>query len=225
MELFLFYAFTAILLSSAFMVIRVENAVHAVLYLVIVFCSHSALLLLLSVEFLALLLLVIYIGAIAILFLFVVMMITLKEKKQSTGSQDLPIGFFIGSLLFLVIFFVLHQEILTVYLPELETQYTFVNLQKAGNSKEIYGYLDLTYPTESEKINLIIRMTKDIENFGSLLYQNYFFNVLIAGAILLVALLGAVTLASEQGKKDQRRQQIYQQLSRQMKNAVLRIKS
>jgi len=82
MELFLFYAFTAILLSSAFMVIRVENAVHAVLYLVIVFCSHSALLLLLSVEFLALLLLVIYIGAIAILFLFVVMMITLKKKTK-----------------------------------------------------------------------------------------------------------------------------------------------
>src|SRR5690349_4004065 len=110
MELLLFYAFTTILISSAFMVIRVENAVHAVLYLVIVFCSHSALLLLLGIEFLALLLLVIYIGAIAILFLFVVMMLTLKEKRQSTTLQDFPIGFSIGFLLFLVIFVALHQE-------------------------------------------------------------------------------------------------------------------
>lgn len=224
MELLFFYAFTTILISSAFMVIRVENAVHAVLYLVIVFCSNSALLLLLGIEFLALLLLVIYIGAIAILFLFVVMMLTLKEKRQATALQDFPIGFLIGFLLFLVIFVALHQEILTVELPELEIRRSYMD-SRSANSKEMYGEIHLTYPTEAETVNPIIHMSHDIQSFGMLLYQDYFFNILIAGVILLVALLGAVTLASEQGKKQQKRQQISQQLSRQMNNAVLRVKS
>jgi len=183
------------------MVIRVENAVHAVLYLVIVFCSHSALLLLLGIEFLALLLLVIYIGAIAILFLFVVMMLTLKEKRQRTTLQDLPIGFFIGLLLFLVIFVALHQEILTIELPPLEIRRSYIENQIPNHLKETYGEIDLTFPTEAETINPIINISYDIESFGILLYQDYFFNILIAGVILLVALLGAVTLASEHGKK------------------------
>jgi NADH:ubiquinone oxidoreductase subunit 6 (subunit J) len=153
------------------------------------------------------------------------MMLTLKEKRQTTTLQDLPIGFFIGFLLFLVVFVALHQEILTIELPELAIRRSYINSQISLNSKEMYGQINLIYPTEAETVNRMINMSHDIQSFGILLYQDYFFNILIAGVILLVALLGAVTLASEQGKQQQKRQKISQQLSRQMNNAVLRVKS
>lgn len=210
MEFFFFYALTTMLLGSAMMVIRVEHAVHAVLYLVLVFCSNSALLFFLGVEFLGLLLLVIYIGAIAILFLFVVMMLTLKEKKQHTLFQDLPIGFLIGLLFFFTVFYVMQQQIGISTID-------FVDYDSF--LKKLYRNRLVPSPTQAS-----MTLQKDIEGFGFLLYDVYFFDVLIAGLILLVALLGAVTLAGDQDQKQRRRQYIYQQLSRQMKNAVVRVK-
>ena len=210
MEFFFFYALTTMLLGSAMMVIRVEHAVHAGLYLVLVFCSNSALLFFLGVEFLGLLLLVIYIGAIAILFLFVVMMLTLKEKKQYTLFQDLPIGFLIGLVFFLAVFYVMQQQIGISTTDFIDFNFSL---------KKLYGDRLVPSPTRAS-----MNLQKDIEGFGYLLYDVYFFDVLIAGLILLVALLGAVTLAGDQDQKQRRRQYIYQQLSRQMKNAVVRIK-
>ena len=84
MELYMFYGFAALLLFAASMVIRVENPVHAVLFLVLVFCLNSCLLFFIGAEFLSLLLLVVYVGAIAILFLFVVMMLPIKNQKISS---------------------------------------------------------------------------------------------------------------------------------------------
>ena len=215
MEFFFFYVLTTMLLGSAFMVIRVEHAVHAVLYLVLVFCSNSALLFFLGVEFLGLLLLVIYIGAIAILFLFVVMMLTIKEKKQHTLFQDIPIGFLIGLFLFLAVFYAMNQQIFIFdHMVDFETMFRSL--------RESYTYAFKKVLPQTRAAGLL---QKDIEGFGVLLYDVYFFNVLIAGLILLVALVGAVTLASETDPTHRRRQYIYQQLSRQIKNAVVRVKS
>ena len=111
MELFFFYIFATILLLSAFMVILNKNSVHAVLYLVLVFCSNSCILLLLGTDFLSLILLVVYIGAIAILFLFVVMLLPIKEHKEKTFLQDLPIGFMIGAVLCIFVLFLISSEI------------------------------------------------------------------------------------------------------------------
>jgi NADH-quinone oxidoreductase subunit J len=60
------------------MVISLSNAVHSVLFLIIVFCNITGILILLGAEFLAFLLLIVYVGAIAVLFLFVVMMLNIK---------------------------------------------------------------------------------------------------------------------------------------------------
>lgn len=221
MELLFFYLFSAILLFSAFMVIRVENPIHAVLYLVLVFCSNSFILLLLGTDFLALLLLVIYIGAIAILFLFVVMMLSIKEKKQKTFLQDLPIGFIIGFVLCLLILMFLNFEFFEIdwknffkeknidnSLPFRRTFYKMFMVRE-------HGYVLTSNDFELKPLN-------SIQFFGVILYSLYAHYVLIAGLILLLALLGAVSLTRR--KKEAQRQQIYQQISRKVKNAVLKIK-
>ena len=80
------------------MVIRAENPVHSVLFLVLVFFNSAGLLLLLEVEFLAMLFIIVYVGAIAVLFLFVVMMLNVKMAKYSKEVfRYLPVG---GLILF-----------------------------------------------------------------------------------------------------------------------------
>jgi len=218
MELFFFYFFSAILLFSALMVIRVQNPVHAVLYLVLVFCANSFILLLLGTDFLALLLLVIYIGAIAILFLFVVMMLSIKEKKQTTFLQDLPIGFFIGFVLCLLILMFLNFE------------FSYIDWTNPFKEWNIYSLpfrrtLDGVFMIREYALNhgaFELRPLTSIQLFGVILYKSYAHYVLIAGIILLLALIGAVSLTRR--KKEARRQYVYQQMSRRVKNAVLKIK-
>jgi NADH-quinone oxidoreductase subunit J len=63
------------------MVVSLVNAVHSVLFLILVFCNVAALLLLSGAEFLSFMLLIVYVGAIAVLFLFVVMMLNIKTSS------------------------------------------------------------------------------------------------------------------------------------------------
>lgn len=70
--------FFSLILTCALLIILVPNPVHAVLFLVLLFCNCAGLLMLYGIEFLSLMLIIIYVGAIAILFLFVVMMLDIK---------------------------------------------------------------------------------------------------------------------------------------------------
>ena len=105
LESILFYAFSTVAILSGLMVIRAENPVHSVLFLILTFFNVSGLLLLLEVEFLAMVFLVVYVGAIAVLFLFVVMMLNIKLGRDSNDLfQYLPIGAIIGLIFLMEIF-------------------------------------------------------------------------------------------------------------------------
>ena len=95
---FLFYIFSCSIISSSLCVIFVSNAVHSALYLILVYISAAALMLLFGSEFTAIALIVVYVGAIAILFLFVVMMlnidfIAIEESLQDYLFISLLLGF------------------------------------------------------------------------------------------------------------------------------------
>jgi len=93
MEQFIFWAFAAMLVFSASMVITVRNPVHAVLFLVVAFVASSGLWLLLEAEFLAIALVLVYVGAVMVLFLFVVMMLDINVAKLREGFiRYLPVG-------------------------------------------------------------------------------------------------------------------------------------
>lgn len=84
-EFILFYVFSGLALVSSIMVISLANAVHSVLFLILVFCNVAALLLLSGAEFLAFMLLIVYVGAIAVLFLFVVMMLNVRSNTYKAS--------------------------------------------------------------------------------------------------------------------------------------------
>jgi len=104
----LFALFASLAWVSAAAVVASVNPIHGVLYLVLVFCNASALLVVAGFEFLALVFLVVYVGAIAVLFLFVVMMLHVHQDAWANqAKQHLPLGLlvlaaFLGELAILL---------------------------------------------------------------------------------------------------------------------------
>jgi NADH-quinone oxidoreductase subunit J len=196
-ELFLFYFFTGLVLISAAMVISVKNPVHSVLFLILAFISAASLLFLLEIEFISLIFIVVYVGAIAVLFLFVVMMLDIKITDLNRNFlKYFPIGSFLG-FAFLI-------EILLILINILE----FNSYEIGDNSYNIW-------------INNIDFIT-NIESIGQILYTYYFSYFLIAGIILLIAMIGAIVLTLTFNRKA-RAQSIYKQAARDYLNAIFLI--
>ena len=95
-----FWFFAVILVGSAIGVITARNPVHAVLLLVLAFCTSAAIWIQLQAEFLAIALVLVYVGAVMVLFLFVVMMLDINLARMRQGFWSyLPLGAFVALLL------------------------------------------------------------------------------------------------------------------------------
>jgi NADH-quinone oxidoreductase subunit J len=174
------------------MVIIAKNPLHSVLFLVLSFLSSSMLLFLFENEFLALFFLIIYLGAIAILFLFVVMMLDIKYRDLQTSRQYFPIGVLIG---FSVLFEV-YGAFSKIFSQN--TNFNSVNLNVYVNW---YDNLDVL---------------PDIYVFGQIFYTHYVLQILIAGLILYIAVIGVafLTVKASFEKNSRREQSVFRQLSR-----------
>jgi NADH-quinone oxidoreductase subunit J len=186
------YFMCAVLLSSASMVIVSRNPLHSVLFLVTSFLSSSILLFLFQNEFLALFFLIIYLGAIAILFLFVVMMLDIKYRDLQTSRLYLPVGALIGSTVLIEIFGAFSKVF---------SKNTNFNGHNNNSYVNWYDTLD-TLP--------------DLYVFGQIFYTHYVLQILIAGLILYIAVIGVafLTVKSAFEKSVKREQSIFRQLSR-----------
>jgi NADH-quinone oxidoreductase subunit J len=110
-EQIVFYAFAAVLVFAATMVITVRNPVHAALFLVLSFFASSGLWLLLEAEFLAIALVLVYVGAVMVLFLFVVMMLDINLTVLREGfARYLPVAGIVAVLMFIAIGLVIEHE-------------------------------------------------------------------------------------------------------------------
>jgi NADH-quinone oxidoreductase subunit J len=107
-EQLLFYAFSAVLIMAAGMVITVRNPVHAALSLVLAFVASAGLWMLLEAEFLAIALVLVYVGAVMVLFIFVVMMLDIDMAALREGfARYLPIGALVALMVVGIMAFVL----------------------------------------------------------------------------------------------------------------------
>jgi len=194
-ELTLFYIFSTLAVLSALMVIRSENPVHSVLFLVLVFFNSAGLLLLLEVEFLAMLFIVVYVGAIAVLFLFVVMMLNVKMAKYSNDLlRYLPVGGLIIFVFLMEMFLLIEGDLVSP-------------IEASTN-----GYSFTQWFSKVDQVT-------NIEVIGQVMYTYYFYFFLAASIILLVSMIGAIVLTM-QVQYNVKRQQIFQQVSRDFERAV-----
>lgn len=185
----LFYVFSGLLIISAISVISNRNPVYAVLSLIFAFFNAAALFVLLGAEYLAMTLVIVYVGAVAILFLFVVMMMNINFAELRAGF--------------------------TRYLPiGVAMSITMLAMLYALSSAGM-----VLYPT---KAHVQVPTPDDISNakaIGGVLYTRFFYPFQIAGAILLVAMIGAIvlTLRSRSGVL---RQKVAKQLARKRSDSV-----
>lgn len=103
---YLLLIFCFLALFCSIMVIASKNPIHSILYLILVFCNVTFVLIILGVEFIAITFLIVYVGAIAVLFLFVVMMLNIKILElDEIFWRYIPAGLLISSCFLFQIFY------------------------------------------------------------------------------------------------------------------------
>ena len=182
--IFLHSYFTLLLLLSSVFVLISKNPVHSVLFLILCFCNAAGILFLFNAEFLGLIFIIVYVGAIAILFLFVVMMLNVKIYSSDNLAYYLPFFLLTGFVLMLQVYLIFEKVF----------------------SNTTFWYSDLPYTFENYIDNL-----NSIDVLGQCLYNYYLICFLVAGLILLVAMIGAIVLTlnfSSQRKNEMQSRQI-----------------
>lgn len=196
----LFYLFSAVLIASALVVVSSRNMVHSIMFLVLAFLNAAALFILLKAEFLAMLLIIVYVGAIAVLFLFVVMMLDVDTKKIPSLIQDKVRRHL---PLMMLIGLVLFVEI-------------FLIIKMSG--VKFYDTKTL-FPTPADISNT--------NAIGNVLYTDFILPFQIAGAVLFVAMIGAIVLTLRDNTRFMRKQKISDQVARTKANSleIIKVKS
>ncbi len=188
-----FYFFSSIAVFSAIMVTVSRNTVYSVFFLILVFVSVSILFIMIGAEFLGMIMLIVYVGAVAVLFLFVVMMLNVSEKiTEHTSRKGLINNISVGSIVGIIIFL----ELLVV----------------VGGWK----YKDNFVPLSNTNLNSNLSNTHAL---GEILYTDYIHIFQIAGMILLVSMIGAITLTFRK-RENIKRQNYFDQIQREKSSAI-----
>jgi len=157
--IYLFYAFSSVLIFAGLKVVTAKNPVHSAMYLVLSFFSAAAIWILLKAEFLAITLVLVYVGAVMVLFLFVVMMASIKEidKLRKGFWSNLTVA---GPVCLLVVF-----EMTAVILhsfkdvePQLTYQISSSNTYQLG----LRLYTEYFYPFQIAAVLLLLAMVSAI---------------------------------------------------------------
>lgn len=164
------YIFFILVLFSAAFVILSKNPIMSVFFLILSFILSAVLFILLGVEFIAIVLLTVYVGAISVLFLFVVMLLNLRiVELYSMFFSYFSVGwfiFFFSALVFFMVFGLDYSIFKSVF------------------------FLDDNY----FEILKLLGYSNNLAHLGSILYNIYGHLVVLAGLVLLVAMLGSIIL-------------------------------
>ena len=189
----LFYFFSTVAVFSSLMVILSRNTVYSVFFLILVFVSISILFIMIGAEFLGMVMLIVYVGAVAVLFLFVVMMLNVAEKKnQKVVNKGLINNISVGSIVGLIIFF----ELLVVI----------------GGWKYKGDFVSLSSISINDELT-------NTHALGNVLYTDYIHLFQIAGMILLVAMIGAITLTFKK-RENIKKQSYFDQIQREKTSSI-----
>ncbi len=182
LQYIVFFSFAAILVFASLMVITARNPVRGVLFLVLCFVATAALWILLHAAFLGLILILVYVGAVMTLFLFVVMMLNIDTAPLQQG--------FVRYLpLGVLVFAILLALMIWVVMP---SHFRFVN-HVASEIQEPANY-------------------NNIAAVGIVLFEQYSLAFELAGVLLLVAMISAISLAFRGPRPGSKSQKVAQQL-------------
>lgn len=160
-----------ITIFAGFMVSFSKQPMNSIVFLLITFFNAFILLCYFNIEFLGLLFILVYVGAIAILFLFVIMMLNLKLRSNNILSFTV-----VGKILLILTFIYLFFFFIILFLDDLFAQ-----------TEYYYYYYDINSFYHLESFS-------NLEIIGQTLFNYFSPCFLIAGLVLLVALIGSIVL-------------------------------
>jgi NADH-quinone oxidoreductase subunit J len=194
----LFYIFALLLTVSALKVITSRNPVSSALFLVLAFFNAAAIWMLLQAEFLAILLVLVYVGAVMVLFLFVVMMLDINiDVLRRDFKRFVPIASIVGAIIVI-------ETALILW----------------------HGYGATTTPLRDASAGVGVSGAAAMSNtqlIGKVIYTDYIFAFEIAGLVLLVAIIAAISLTIRD-KKDKKTQTVSQQVKVRREDRVRLVK-
>lgn len=188
---YMFCVIAALMVLSSISVIFSKNSLHSVLFMASCFFFSSITIFLLENEFLALFFLIIYLGAILILFLFVVMMLDLKSNTFKEKRVHSPVALALGLVMFsLTLYSVEFTRFFDPKLVEPKLKNDYINWQS------------------------LLENNSDVYVFANFFYTNYPAQIIIAGVLLYISVVGVVFLTSTNKKSRQNSYVLTRQLSR-----------
>lgn len=222
-------------------VISTQNPVYSGLYLVLLFFLGSAISFLLGVEFMALLFLLVYAGAIAVLVLFVVMMLDVKSVETVWSSDQKQFFYTSGFLFFLCVLFVVSSYDLFFLLKSVATNTicllssfklipsedsfkTTINVLFDIDLAEFFClcfYNDIISSSFLSNTSWFVNFdySSALNDPSYLLYSTHAILLIIAGIVLLIAMVGAISLTLQKNCPDS----LHKQLGRESKNAIFMV--
>ncbi|QPM89283.1 NADH-quinone oxidoreductase subunit J [Pseudooceanicola algae] len=180
---FSFYLFALCAIVGGLFTVISRNPVHSVLWLIMTFLSAAGLFVLLGAEFVAMLLIIVYVGAVAVLFLFVVMMLDVDFAELKAEMAK--------------------------YMP-LALLIGLVLLMQFGIAFGDWTQADTALAARTAVAPDGVTNTAAL---GLLIYDRYFLAFQLAGLVLLVAMIGAITLTLRH-RQNIKRQNVLQQMWR-----------
>jgi len=177
------------------------------LFLIFSFFNVSALLLLFNFEFLPITFLVVYVGAVAVLFLFVLMMLNIKLAELIDNYFSiLPIA-----ILFFLIF--------TFQLAFL-MRFEFDFISSLDNISAVFlADFHNTITIKSNFFDLNYELT-NIKLLGFVLFSKFLYHFIIAGVVLLLAMIAAIVLTLQKQFKI-KTQNVYHQILKNYNQTVV----
>jgi NADH-quinone oxidoreductase subunit J len=190
----LFYIFALLLTLSALKVITSRNPVSSALFLVLAFFNAAAIWMLLQAEFLAILLVLVYVGAVMVLFLFVVMMLDINiDELRRDFKRFVPLASIVGAIIVIETALILWHGYGATFSPETSAAVTGASVMP------------------------------NTQLIGKVIYTDYIFAFEIAGLVLLVAIIAAISLTIRD-KKDKKTQTVSQQIKVRREDRVRLVK-
>lgn len=173
-ELLAFFILALIAIGGGVLMLNMEKVIHMVIALVFTFLSIAGLYVLLSAEFVAVVQVLIYSGGVSIIMLFGIMLTRHDNRSGVSAGRWRRFFAALGVLVFFAIMF-----------------YGIKDLALGG--------MEILVPGQGEEQALYENNTKQI---GISLYSHYIIPFEITSVLLLVALVGAITLAKRDDEEE-----------------------
>ncbi len=187
------------------LVIITNNPVVSVLFLIGLFSSISAYLIMLGIHFIGLSYLLVYVGAVSILFLFILMLINVRISELTSNTKNsIPLALLVPIAFIYPIYKILPyslsvSNLYLINISKIYNSFLYESYKEYGNN----NYISLN-PVKLSNNEIYFATSKvwdgnlaeisHIAGIGNIMYTSYSMWLIITSIILLLAMIGVIVI-------------------------------